>query len=64
MDNIPNEHIWDGTFNIVSPQYIKDNNIKVNCGTKDDAGKKHTCVTCPTGCYHDGKKVVVYEQVK
>jgi len=64
MHHIPNDHVWDGVFSVVSPQYIKDNNIKVNCGTKDNNGMKYSCVTCPTKCYHDGVKPVVFEQVK
>ena len=61
---IPNKHVWDGVFNVVSAQYIKDNNVKLNCGTKNEFGVKHSCVECPTGCYHMGNEVVVFEQVK
>jgi HSP90 family molecular chaperone len=62
--HIPNKHIWDGVFNVLSAQYMEDNNVKVNCGTLNEYGDKHTCVSCPTGCYHDGVKPVVFEQIK
>jgi len=61
---IPNKHIWDGVFNVLSAQYIEDNDAKVNCGIKDEYGVKYSCVSCPTGCYHTGNEVVVFEQVK
>jgi len=62
--HIPNKHIWDGVFNVLSAHYMDDNNVKANCGTLDKYGKKHSCVSCPTGCYHTGNEVVVFEKVK
>jgi len=61
---IPNKHIWDGVFSVVSAQYIKDNNVKLNCGTKDEYGEKYSCVSCPTRCYSMDTETVVFEQVK
>lgn len=61
---IPNQHIWNGCFNVVSKQYSMDNHININCGTKNKHGKKYSCVECPTGCYHSGVNAVVFEVVK
>jgi len=61
---IPNDHIWDGVFNVVSKQFTMDNHIKVNCGIKDGNGDKYSCVSCPTRCYSMSTKNVVFEHVK
>jgi hypothetical protein len=61
---IPNSHVWDGVFNVVSKQYSEDNHIKINCGTKNNKGKKYSCVECPTKCYHNNVNVIVFEHVK
>jgi hypothetical protein len=61
---VPNNHIWDGVFNVVSKQFTANNNIKINCGMKDDQGKKYSCIECPTGCYHGNSGMIVFENVK
>jgi len=62
--HIPNNHIWDGTFSVVSRHFMEANNVKLNCGIKNELGIKYSCVECPTGCYHTGNNVVVFERVK
>jgi len=64
MMHVPSPYIYDGVFNVVSKQYSMDNNIKINCGMKNEYGKKYSCVECPTGCYHKDVNVVVFEVVK
>jgi len=64
MHYIPNDHIWDGVFSVVTKKYTSDNNITINCGTKNKNGFKYSCVTCPTECYKLDTKPICYEYVK
>lgn len=52
---------WDGVFNVVTKKYAEENNIVINCGQRDEDGKKIGCARCPTGCYTANTKVVCYE---
>ena len=52
---------WDGVFNVVTKEYAMAHDITINCGVKDEDGKKIGCVRCPTGCYKSGNRVVCYE---
>jgi hypothetical protein len=64
MMHVPSSHIYDGVFNVVSKQYSMDNNIKINCGMKNEHGKKYSCIECPTGCYHGKSDMIIFERVK
>jgi hypothetical protein len=55
---------WDGVFSVVTHKYAQDNNIVINCGTKDENGDKIGCARCSTGCYKQGVKVICFEIVK
>jgi len=56
--------IWDGIFNVVTPEYAEKHNLTINCGALDDEGKKIPCIRCPTGCYNPGTRPMCYELVK
>ena len=55
---------WDGVFNVLSKEYTEKHGVNINCGMVDNDGQPIGCMTCPTGCYTEGKKVVCYEVVK
>lgn len=55
---------WDGVFSVLSKEYTEKHGVNINCGMVDENGEKIGCLSCSTGCYTPGKKVVCYEVVK